>query len=408
MRVVCYPFDMYPLSQELVDFLLTERAGRELASFSLDDCLPDNALTVISRLRKSYTHVQAAALLDQAQLRHRAKSKFTHASRMFFTDEALQQATGFETAQYHASIFEQLNQEAPLADLGCGIGGDTLAFAVHRNVIAVEKDPIRCRLAKINIRACGLAQKVDFRCADWTVLSLPVQSAFIDPARRISTASGNRKRVFHLNEMKPSLSDILKLQGQIKNVAVKVASGVNDNEIPLAAEVSFISVRGQMKEALLRFGDMRTGVRRSAVLLPGMHIIDSSFPSEPSPGREPGAYLFEPDSAVIRAGLVQNLAKYIGTAQLDPQIAYLTGDDLVESPYVRVWRVVKNGPFLLKQLNRWLRELGAGRVVIKKRGSPIDIDRFHRQLRIAKTGPEFTIFLTRVRDKPWMIVGKKC
>jgi len=42
------------------------------------------------------------------------------------------------------------------------------------------------------------------------------------------------------------------------------------------------------------------------------------------PLRPPAAYLFEPDPAVLRAGLVRDLGEQLSAAQLDPDIAYLT------------------------------------------------------------------------------------
>jgi hypothetical protein len=398
---------MYPLTLDLINFLFTDRAHRELLAFSEEDLLPENTLSVVSRLRKSYTPEQTAVLLDQAVLRRRARKKFPQSARMFFTEEALQQATGPEIADYHASLFSDLNLDRPLADLGCGIGGDTLAFAKRQFVIAVEQDAIRYRLAKVNVGVCGLSDKVEMKCADWTTLALPVKAGYIDPSRRITVSPGESKRVFHLSEMQPPLPVILGLQQKIINLAVKVAPGLNHDEIPSNAEVSFISVKGQMKEGLLRFGQLRTGAFCTAVLLPGKHIIDDRSPVSCTCCSQPMTYLYEPDPAVIRAGLVQNLAAMLGAVQMDTQIAYLTCDRLIKSPFVSGWRVYRNGPFLLKKLKKWIRECGAGQIVVKKRGSPIDVDVLRRQLDTVKGGATYTVFLTRVCDKPWMMLAQK-
>ncbi len=67
--------------------------------------------------------------------------------------------------------------------------------------------------------------------------------------------------------------------------------------------------------------------------------------------------------------------------------------------------MLRHGKFNLKELNRWLRELGAGAVVVKKRGSPVDPDQFRRRLKTTPGGPTVTVFLTHVMGKPWMVVG---
>lgn len=399
---------MVPLTMELVDFLLSGCARVALEDVMQLDLSAEHALSVITYLRKSFSPGQAAVLLDQARLRHRAKVKFQNASQMWFTDEALQQATSPEVAQYHTDLFDNLRSEQPVADLGCGIGGDTICFATRFNVIAIEQDPIRYKLAEANLDVCGLSHRVDLRCADWTAIKLSVDGAYIDPVRRITTPQGDHKRVFHLSQMQPPLSAVLTLQRNLPHLGVKVAPGVKHKEIPDNAEVTFVSVRGQMKEALLRFGDLRNGTPRTAVLLPGNESIGNHSPCDALPLREPGLFLYEPDAAVIRAGLVEHIGTLLGLAQLDSEIAYLTGDHLCQSPFVRAWCVRRSGSFLLKKLNRWLRELGAGRVVIKKRGSPIDVDKFRNLLKVVKGGPQFTVFLTRVKDSPWMIVAERC
>ena len=104
---------------------------------------------------------------------------------------------------------------------------------------------------------------------------------------------------------------------------------------------------------------------------------------------------------------MQQLATHIGAAQLDATIAYLTSDTLVSSPFVRSWQTIRHGPFGLKQLNSWLRELHAGEVIIKKRGSPIDPDTFRRRLKTVAQGQKLTVFFTRMNDRPWMIIAEE-
>lgn len=399
---------MYPLTLELVDFLLSDPAQSTLILLSgMEVMNPDNRLHLLTDLRKKFSPQEAAVLLDQALLRRKAETKFPMASKMLFTEEALQQATALEVAAYHSELFANLGTGSIIGDFGCGIGGDTLAFARHHQVVAVERDEIRCALAEANITACHLAHRVVVRYGDWTHMKVNLENAYIDPSRRIQSMDGMKKRVFHLDQMEPPLSAILKLQQSVKSVAVKVAPGIRHDEIPLNAEVSFVSLRGQMKEALIRFGNLRTGALRTAVLLPDNLTIDTNYPPAIPNIREPGRYLCEPDAAVIRAGLVRQLAASIGYSQMHTDIAYLTGDHWINTKFGRFWQIMRHGPFLLKRLNLWLRELDVGSVIIKKRGSPIDIDVFRHKLKLNKKGSTYTIILTRVGERPWMLVCKE-
>ncbi len=391
---------MYTLTLALFDFLLTEPARQALEQLAQADLRDSQTLTRLTELRHRFSPEQAAALLDQARLRQRAATKFLHTELLYFTDEALQQASSLELAHYRAQYFAPYRR---VADLGCGIGADTLALAAAGlEVIAIEYDPLRAAIARENVRASGFAERVRVVCDDWTTLRLDVDAAFIDPARRVEG-----RRVFGLEHMQPPLSRIMQLYQRIPQLLVKVAPGVEHAEIPPEAELEFISEHGILKEALLLFGDFRNNIARTATLLPGPDKLDSMASLGDVSVAEPKRYLYEPDPAIIRATLVQQLATHIGAAQLDATIAYLTSDTLVSSPFVRSWQTIRHGPFGLKQLNSWLRELHAGEVIIKKRGSPIDPDTFRRRLKTVAQGQKLTVFFTRMNDRPWMIIAEE-
>jgi SAM-dependent methyltransferase len=391
---------VYPLSADLVTFLLSPAAQSALADLATADLSEAVSLSLLARLRRTFTPPQAAALLDQARLRRRASGKFPEADRLLFVEEALQQASSRNVATYRAQGFTAYRR---IADLGCGIGADTIALAeAGLQVLAVERDPVRCQIAAANLAALGLSARVEVRRADWTALALDglVDAAFVDPSRR-----SREHRIFRLDHMEPPIAAILALQAQVPHVAVKTMPGIADADIPPGAEVEFISDRGELKEALLRFGGLRSGAARQATLLPGPCTLTTNAPQQAVPLSEPLGYLYEPDPAILRATLVQHLATQLDAAQLDPTIAYLTSAALAATPFARSWQVLRHGPFHLKTLRRWLRELGPGEIVVKKRGSPIDPDAFRRRLETAPAGPILTVFLTRVRSRPWMIVA---
>jgi len=417
---------MYPLTLELIEFLLSDRAGREL--MKLADADLGDSLRLVTWLRKRFSQAEAAALLDQAVLRRsagpRGGGKFPQAERMLFVDEALEQASSRAVAVYRAGLLVAHGVRT-VADLGCGIGADTIAMAeAGLRVVAVELDPVRARLAAANVAAVGLADRVQVLCADWTppesagalTLAGPLaaDAAFVDPARRLGGGGDvGRRRVFSLHDMVPPLSAIRSLRAQVPDVLVKVAPGVDLDEVPADAAVTFVAEGIHLKEAMLSFGALRPLRSRQAVVLPGPHV----FVVEADRG-QPRAHrrfdipdirtvqdvLYEPNPAVLRAGLVRDLGRRLHAGQLDPEIAYLTADDLVPTPFARAWPVERDGPFNLKELNRWLREAGVGRVIVKKRGSPIEPDAFRRRLKTTRGGPEKIVFLTQARGKPWMVL----
>jgi hypothetical protein len=198
-------------------------------------------------------------------------------------------------------------------------------------------------------------------------------------------------------------------RAHIPAVGVKVAPGVADDELaPLGVrEVEFISVDGELKEAALWFGPLAAEGRRATLLRAedGRRVVHTLLeqPGLQAALSEPAGFLYEPDPAVLRARAVAVLAGQIGAAQLDRQIAYLTADRAVATPFARCWRVLEWQPFGLKRLRARLRALDAGAVTVKKRGSPLDADALARQL--SGTGQRaLVVVLTQVAGQPAALI----
>ena len=132
---------------------------------------------------------------------------------------------------------------------------------------------------------------------------------------------------------------------------------------------------------------------------------------------EPGEYLLDPNPAVTRAGLVEDLARALGSgadvggaagdgdrvAKIDPRIAFLTLNWPAQTPFARTLRVLDSAPWNEKRFAKRLRELGIGAADIRRRGLAGDVDQIHRRLKLA--GPNRgTIVITRVNDKPWGLI----
>ncbi len=118
---------------------------------------------------------------------------------------------------------------------------------------------------------------------------------------------------------------------------------------------------------------------------------------------EPEEFLFDPNPAITRAGLVEDLARRIGAHKIDDRIAFLTGSAPAHSPFARTLRVIDSGPWNQKQLPDRLRRLDVGSVDIRRRGLAGDVDALHRRLKL--TGSRrATLVMTRVEERPWALV----
>ncbi len=363
-------------------------------------------LSHFTTLSRKYPANLARAALETAILRLEAAAKFPAAGQMYFTRPALEQASSQSISSYRAERFRPFTR---LADLGCSIGGDTLALAQIATTTGVELDPLRLAMAQANLANLGLGDKADFIRADLeATLPLAVDAnlaLFFDPARR-----KNSGRVYSVHDYQPPLAVIADWRKRFPALSVKISPGVDLEELrPYDAEIEFISLYGELKEAVLWFGALKT-TRRRATLLPGSYTMESSaeYPGQERARRlpiiEPQTFIYEPDPAILRAGLVEELGMQLGAGQLDPDIAYLTAADQVATPFARSWEVEAWFPFQLKRLRKELRARQVGRVTVKKRGSPLQPEELISRLKLAGEG-ERVLFLTHLRGQPIVVIS---
>ncbi|HSR83649.1 MAG TPA: class I SAM-dependent methyltransferase [Streptosporangiaceae bacterium] len=372
-------------------------AGEELLDRLRGEMItPERAMRLTEELRGRYPAELVAGALTQQSLRMAAREKFSRADEMYFTRAGLEQASAEVIAHHSARRYTGLTA---VADLCCGIGGDLIALATAaERVLAVDADLDTLRFARRNVASHAMAA-VTFVCADVQKLAPGclggVAGVFIDPARR---TPGRRMRT---GDSQPPLEWCLGLTSQVALVGIKAAPGLAHDVIPAGWEAEFVSLGRALKEALLWSPSLATAQRRATVLPTGDTLVAESGPLVPV--ADPGEYLLDPNPAVTRARLVQELGRKLGAWQIDPMIAFLSVDMPVRSPFARTLRILDSLPWHEKQAARKLRDLGVGTADIRRRGLAGDVEQIHRRLGL-RGDRSATIVLTRREGKPWGLI----
>jgi len=344
-------------------------------------------------LRAEYPVDLVVDALAQHELRRRARAKFSRAMDMYFTRAGLEQASAEVIAGHRMARYAGAGL---VADLCCGIGGDLTALAAGRRVLAVDRDPLHLRMALANAGAYGVAGGVTGVAADVREASLRgVDGAFIDPARR----AGQRR--LRAGDSEPPLYWCIALADTVERTGIKAAPGLSRDAVPPGWELEFIAVGRDLKEAVAWSPALATAATRATVL-PGGHTLTPG-PGGPVPVRAPGGFLLDPSPAVTRAGVVADLARRVGAWKIDEQIAFLSADSAVHTPFARTLQVIDSAPWYQRSLPGRLRALDVGAVDIRRRGLAGDVAELHRQLRLSGSR-RVTLVMTRVQDRPWGLV----
>lgn len=378
---------------ELVELLSSE-------GLALLDSLPawtsrsDVVRTVADLRRQGHSPGLVAAVLTQSRLRAKGHAKFGEfADRMLFTEAGLEQATRLRVAALHAGRYARAGLHH-VADLGCGIGGDALAFAaIDLRVTAAEADEVTAAVAAYNLTPFPGVTVLHARAEDVPLGG--VDAAWLDPARR-TTAGGTTKRLADAADYSPSLDFAFGLAERMP-VGVKLGPGTDRDLVPAGTEAQWVSVDGDVVElAVWTAALARPGVGRAALVIRGdaAHEMVAAADSEDAPVGPLGDFLYEPDGAVIRARLIGDLARANGAWMLSEGIAYLTADREFDTSFARGFRVIERLPADERHLRQALHSRGVGTLEIKKRGVDVDPAALRTRLKL-KGDTSATVVLTR-------------
>lgn len=386
---------------------LTSGEGRGLLQ-SLPPYDEREAMALGERLRaEGFDAELVAAALTQARLRAAAEDKFGTAARdLLLTQDGLEQATRREVADHHAKRFAKVGVSV-VHDLGCGIGADAMAYARHGlGVQAVDADEATALLAAANLRPWPRASADCRRAEDVRLPSgedARAVGVWLDPARRtpgVADISGRTRRLFRLDQISPDWDEVRAIATQVSAVGAKLSPSFPHAEAPPAAEAAWTSYAGEVVECTIWWGPLAQTRGRTAQVLGPRHeslvteqMADGAR-AEPAGMPSQGSYLYEPDRAVIRAGLVGALVNATGGRELGPGVGYVISHRDVRLPWAKRYVITDAMPFNVKRLRALLRDRNVGTLTVKKRGVSIDPTTLRRQLRISGSAAA-TLLLTR-------------
>ena len=332
----------------------------------------------IQRLRRLASANAVAAALRLADCRAKARVKFSQGERMWLDPIGLQQATSEPVALHKAGRF----QSSLIVDLCAGTGGDSLALAQRASVVAVDRSQAMCRRLAWNAAVYGLAERI-LPCRGLAE-SFPIPPGawvHIDPDRRATKPSRART----LADYAPALAFLRSLSERALAGAIKL-SPASDFATAFPnpdLEIELISLDGECKEATVWFGAAATCRRRATRLPEGVTWTDRDGDCSERlrvPTAAIAAYVYDPDPALLRAGLLDSFAAAHGLRRIAPDVDYLTSERLVATPFLMPFEVQAVLPLDLKRLRRVVAEKNLGPLEIKLRGLDLVPERLRDQL----------------------------
>ncbi len=376
-------------------------------------------------LRKSkYPDVDMDFALLQIEGKQRTREKLPEIHAMddwyYPVRLSLEQCSSETTAKYKANILSaKIKNGANLIDLTGGFGIDTFYLSqLFQETNYVERNAELCKIAEHNFSLTKRniivhnAQAEDFLTSQ--LPNLPT-AIYLDPARR--SASGGK--VFRLQDCEPDLTALyLMLMSKCEVLMVKLSPMLDITEalrhLPDAQEVHIVAVKNEVKEVLIvcNKDKAQEPIKRIAVNLdtkdtPFIFLAEEESAAPIiSPHGETGeglglegAYLYEPNTAILKAGAFCTIAVHYGLTKLAPNTHLYASTTLIEDFPGRVFKVVGTPD---KSQLKTLQKTGAHTIC---RNYPLSSDKLAVKYKIKEGGTFYLIGTTCLGS--FLSVGKK-
>ncbi len=353
---------------------------------------------------KQFPTINIPFAVQQIEARKKAKLKMPswwgNRSIIWPVKVSMEQASSELTAQYKASLLKGKS----CADLTGGLGVDTFYLSQNfEQSVYYELNDALCRIAKYNFNELG-AKNIEVKQGNGVEMvtqnSQEFDLIYLDPSRRDTS----KQKVFKLENCTPNLLEIIEaLQAKGTTVMAKLSPMLDlkqtIQQFPSLNEIHIVSVENDCKEVLLIFKKENSSplIINSVALNKEGSSVSETFPVLPSTHHEfnwssPKEILYEPDVALMKAGVIGGFHHIANRYQLDklhPNSHLFTSDLLIENFLGRVFKVEKIVIFKKNEL----KQLDIKKANITARNFPLTVDEIRKKTKW-KEGGELYIFAT--------------
>jgi hypothetical protein len=382
--------------------------NKNILTPEIQDFINENINTeIISVLLKplGFQEVSNKELAEQIEAKNRCKDKLStwfNTPNIYYPNKLnIEQTSSESTAQYKAGLVNGTS----LLDMTGGFGVDSYFFSLNigqvhhcemnRNLSQIAEHNFKI-LGRTNIR-CHASDGIDFLKKsefnfDW---------AFIDPSRR-HDAKG---KVFLLSDCIPNVPDNQDaILGRVKNLMIKTSPlldlSAGLRELCFVKEIHIVSVKNEVKEILWILEQGFEGkVLVKTANLNGSAIEKFNFPLDDeklinSNFSDPLEYLYEPNSAILKAGAFKTLGEKFHMYKLHDHSHLYTNKQLLAFPGRR-FKIVKTIPFNKKEIHKL--ELKKANITV--RNFPINVADLRKKFKIKDGGEVYLFFTTNPKGE---------
>jgi len=385
--------------------------NREVQTFINRNLRADIAKLIFKGSTFDYISIQE--LVEQIEAKKKAQHKLAtwfNTENIYYPNKLnIEQTSSEITANYKANLVT----DNTIIDLTGGFGVDTFAFANNlKNVVYCEINEKLSALVQHNfeilkvkniqvVNTHGISHLKKIRQHfDWI---------YIDPSRR----NDIKGKVFLLQDCEPNVPDNLNTLFEFSNnVMIKVSPMLDItsavSELNFVKEIYVVAVQNEVKELLFILEknyakeiQIRTvNIKKGATENFDSVWLKNNLQAQIS---EPLTYLYEPNAAILKAGLFNEVSHQLNIYKLNINSHLYTSENLIEFPGRR-FKIIHIIPYNLKELRRVFTTRQAN---ITTRNFPETVAQIRKKTKLKEGGNQYLFFTKDNKEELIVLITHK-
>lgn len=360
-----------------------------------------------------FKNIDSKLIIEQIEAKKRCQKKLPtwfNAENIYYPNKLnIEQTSSETTANYKANLVSQKS----LIDLTGGFGVDTYFFSNKvENVTHCEINSELSELVKHNFKVFDILNITYLNENGIEALkriNQPFDWIYVDPSRRDST----KQKVFLLADCEPNIKTFQSLfLKYAKNVMIKTSPLLDLSatlvDLKHVKEIHVVAVNNEVKELLWILernfeGDLK--IKTVNLQKASSQHFNFNFKEEPQAQatyNKPLAYLYEPNSAILKSGSFNSVSELLNINKLHKHSHLYTSERLLDFPGRR-FKIEKILPFNKKIFSKE-KIIKAN---ITTRNFPLSVYDIRKKLKVKDGGNIYLFFTTEINDSKIIIICSK-
>lgn len=370
------------------------------------------SVTQLALLKNPFPDIEWAQLLNQIAAREKAKDKlptwYTTENILYPSRVSVEQTSSEMAAQYKTRL---ISGES-LIDLTGGFGIDDYFFS--KKVSEVKHCELNPELSAIAAHNFKTLEAANIECLPGDSLDILNQLnkkwnwLYIDPSRR-SDAKG---KVFMLQDCLPNVPHLLDTYFKYTdNILIKTAPlldiSAGLNELHSVSSIHIVAINNEVKELLwlLEKGFRGTPMLTAVNLTKDKEdtFTASYEPADEAPYSLPKKYLYEPNSAIMKSGAFDAVARHYKVTKLHKHTQLYTSDECIDFPGRR-FTINEILPYQKPEMKQYTE---GKKMNITVRNFPLSVEDIRKKWKIKDGGNTYTFFTTNAKNEKIVLICTK-